>query len=137
MIRNKELEIEMLSISKYIWMCFKTSKPFPAIESKQGGSTAAYYPREHKIRYRWNSWAKMPMAGKRMIAIHELWHATGQEHDSSSMFAHAYDIVTIEIYKRIFGEDAHYKDALAELTAIINGILVEPRMHRLHPLREV
>lgn len=45
-MRNLELEIKMLEISKEIWQHLKqfTIKEMPKIESKQGGHSGCYYP---------------------------------------------------------------------------------------------
>lgn len=118
-MRNTTAEIEMLSISKEIWKHLKGSRKFPTILSKQGGCSGCYYPSEHTVYYRWNVWNKMPLAGKRMLAIHELYHAKGNHHNGKYMFCHAFDILTIEIYKKIYGEDEAYLEVLNSMKELI------------------
>jgi hypothetical protein len=59
MIRNNQVELEATAIGKEIWPHFFTAKDMPSIESKQGGSSAAYYIREHCVRVRTNVWNKL------------------------------------------------------------------------------
>jgi len=120
--RNPEAEKEMIQICNEVWGKIGIGK-MPEIQSKQGGSTGAYYPDENIIRFRWNSWNKMPLAGKRMIAIHELYHALGRHHDSSEMFCHAFDILTIELYKLIYGKDEAYKSAKSDIVDLALNIV--------------
>jgi hypothetical protein len=119
-MRNAEAEAEMRSICAEVWSCFNLmgilkTKMIPKTFSKQGGSSGCYYPDKHTVYFRWNVWNKMPLAGKRMLAIHELYHATGNKHNGKYMFCHAYDILTIELYKRIYGEDVPYQEAVASI----------------------
>jgi len=113
-MRNLELEKEMVSISTEIWQVIGT-RSMPKIESKQGGSSGCYYPSRHTVYYRWNVWNKLTLAGKRMLAIHELWHAKGEKHQSNKMYLHAFDILTIELYKKIYGEDTAYQELLKKV----------------------
>jgi hypothetical protein len=119
MIRNIIAEKEMVKISKEVWKFLKGKNKFPTIESKQGGSSGCYYPSRHTIYFRWNVWNKMPLAGKRMLAIHELWHAKGNDHNSFYMFCHSFDILTIELYKKIYGEDKEYQEVVKQIKSII------------------
>ena len=114
MKRNIELEKEMQAIASLIWSHIGIGRE-PKIESKYGGSTGAYYPSEHCVRIRWTSWAKMPEAGKRMIMIHELYHAAGHHHNSKDMFCHAFDILTIQLYLKIYGEDEEFVTVMKQL----------------------
>ena len=119
-MRDHRAESEMATICTEVWasldnLKISKGKPYPRILSKQGGSSGCYYPGEHTVYFRWNVWNKMPLAGKRMLAIHELYHATGSDHKSKYMFCHAYDILTIELYKRIYGEDEPYQEAVASI----------------------
>ncbi len=119
MSRDVLAEQEMIQISKEVWPFFKSKKSFPKIESKQGGSSGCYYSSRHTVYYRWNVWNKMPLAGKRMLAIHELWHATGNNHNGFYMFCHSFDLLTIEFYKKIYGEDSNYKEAVENIKTLI------------------
>lgn len=108
-MRNLELEKEMKDISEEIWQVIGKDKEMPKIESKQGGYSGCYSRSRHTVYYRWNVWRQLTLAGKRMLAIHELWHARGEGHRGSNMFLHAFDILTIEVYKMIYGEDEPYR----------------------------
>ena len=118
-MRNLKAEKEMVRISKEVWEHLKTGKSFPMIESKQGGSSGCYYTGKHTIYYRWNVWNKMPLAVKRMLAIHELWHASGRKHNGQYMFCRSFDILTIELYKKIYGEDEPYKELINNIKSIL------------------
>ena len=119
-MRNLKLEKEMVKISKEIWPYLKgKEKKFPKILSKQGGGSGCYYREKHTVYYRWNVWHNMPLAGKRMLVIHELYHAKGNHHKSGEMFCHSFDILTIEIYKKIYGEDKEYKEVIEKLKEFI------------------
>lgn len=112
MARNFELEKEMKTISEEVWKHIGGKRFMPEIESKQGGSSGCYYRSKHKVYYRWNVWHHLTLAGKRMLAIHELWHAKGKSHKGKDMYLHAFDILTIELYKKIYGEDKEYQKLL-------------------------
>jgi len=121
-MRDYHSEIEMKQIALEVWNKIGNQK-MPEIKSKQGGSTGCYYKNEHTVYFRWNSWNKMPLAGKRMITIHELYHARGEDHNSKYMFCHAYDIFTIELYKLIYGEDDELRSQLIELRKYAESII--------------
>ena len=112
------LEAEMLSLSKEVWEKIAPPlKTMPRIESKQGGSSGCFYPDRYTVYYRWNVWNKLGLAGKRMLVIHELYHALGHHH--KGMFLHAFDILTIELYKKIYGEDEEYQKMVEEVRKLI------------------
>lgn len=122
--RNLEAENEMFEICTEVWQKIGIGK-MPGIESKQGGSTAAFYPGSFKVIFRWNSWNKMPLAGKRLVAIHELYHALGRDHDSAQMFCHAYDMLTMEFYRLIYGEDEPFREAMEGIRQIAKSVIEE------------
>ena len=104
-MRNLEAEKEMKAISNEVWQAFGKQKSFmPDIYSKEGGSVGCYYSDRGAVYFRWNSWNKMPLAHKRLLVIHELYHALGNDHNG--MFCHSMDFLSLEIYKLIYGEDA-------------------------------
>ena len=119
MIRNEEAEMEMRIIASEVYPHLKGDKPMPKIESKQGGASGAYYRNEHTVRIRWNVWNKLSWAGKRMLMIHELYHAKGNHHKGSDLFLHAFDILTIELYKKIYGEDKEYQKLLNKIKDLV------------------
>ena len=122
MKRDLTAEKEMIQICSEVWDKIGIGK-MPKIESKYGGSTGAYYVNEGIIRFRSTSWNKMPLAGKRMIAIHELYHALGREHDSKLMFCHAFDILTLVLYKLIYGEDYEYNHTMYHMEKVARDIM--------------
>ena len=103
MARNLGLEKEMKEICKEIWARIGVGI-FPEIESKEGGASGCYYEDRHKVYFRWNVWHKLNITGKRLLAIHELIHATGWDHKSLYGYMHGSDILSLEIYKIIYGE---------------------------------
>ena len=113
MQRNRELEKEMQAIAEDIWKHIGNQR-MPRIESKRGGPTGAYYVDEHTVRIRWNVWHHLTLAGKRLLMIHELYHARGEAHHER--FNNASDLISLAIDKRIWGED----DADRELVAIVD-----------------
>jgi len=118
-MRNLDLEVEMQLVCNHIWPFLKSKNEIPKILSKQGGSSGSYRPSEHTVYFRWNVWNKMDVAGKRLLAIHELYHATGSNHNGAKMFCHGIDILSIEIYKKIYGEDEYYRRMIDEIRKII------------------
>jgi hypothetical protein len=56
--------------------------------------------------------------------FYELYHAAGHNHDSGKMFCHAYDILTLELYKLIYGEDPEYIEAINSLRGMAEEILI-------------
>ncbi|MGH7204536.1 MAG: hypothetical protein ACREHC_08925, partial [Candidatus Levyibacteriota bacterium] len=60
--------------------------------------------------------------GKRMLVIHELYHATGSDHKSIAFFTHGLDLFTLEFYKEIYGEDLAYQDILQKIKEVIKTI---------------
>ena len=120
MTRNLELEIEMKEICEDVYSYFITDIGIPDIESKQGGATAAYYKTEHMIRFRWNVWNKLDLAGKRLLCIHELWHAVGNSHNSKKLFCTSFDCLSMRIYKRIWGADVALRNLMYVLDKIVD-----------------
>lgn len=116
MIRTPLVEMEATKIAEEIWPRLFTAKDMPKIESKHGGSSAAYYQREHCVRVRSNVWAKLLPAQKRLIMIHELYHASG--HDHASYFLSSHDYISREIYKKIWGYDK-------QLDVMLDGLINE------------
>ena len=116
MIRDHAVEHEAVQIADEIWKHLKSRKSMPRIQSKLGGSSAAYYPGEHMIRVRTGTWRKLSLAGKRLLAIHELWHASGHEH--SGLYLHSFDILSLVIYERIYGRDAELEKMYQEVKAV-------------------
>jgi hypothetical protein len=123
-MRNLKAEVEMTEICKEVWQKIGIGK-MPEIESKQGGHTAIFSPSQFKVIFRWNSWNKMPLAGKRLVAIHELYHALGRNHDSAQMFCNAHDMLAEEFYKAIYGEDDPLRDAMAGMRQIAESVMKE------------
>jgi len=116
MIRDKAIEQEALQIAHEIWKHLNSKKPMPQIKSKLGGSSAAYYPHEHTIRVRTGTWKKLPLAGKRLLMIHELWHSAGHHH--SGLYLHSFDILSLVVYERIYGRDAELEKLYEEVKTV-------------------
>jgi hypothetical protein len=123
-MRDLKAEVEMTEICTEIWQKIGIGK-MPEIESKQGGYVARFWRDDFKVIFRWNSWNKMPLAGKRLVAIHELYHALGQDHDSSQMYASAYDLLPMAFYRLIYGEDEPFLDAMAGIRHIAESVIKE------------
>jgi hypothetical protein len=116
MIRDHAVEQEAQQIAHEIWPHLNGRKPMPRIQSKQGGSSAAYYPWEHTIRVRTGTWKKLPLAGKRLLMIHELWHSIGHNH--SGLYLHSFDILSLVVYERIYGRDAELEKLYEAVKAV-------------------
>ena len=121
MIQDSKVNKEMNELSEKIWNYIGNEKEMPKLESKQGGSSGKYYPSEHTIRVRSNVWNKLCLGGKRMLLIHELWHSKGLDHNG--LFLHSFDLLTIELYLQIYGEDEHYNKMVDEIKESIRGSL--------------
>lgn len=83
----------------------------PLVATKQGGYTACYYWDAHVIALRENSWRRMGLAQKRLTVVHEWIHACGVEHSVMYGFEGPRDLLSLVLYRRIWGED----EALREL----------------------
>ncbi len=118
MIRDRAIEAEATQIAHEIWKHLNSKKPMPAIKSKLGGSSAAYYPGEQTIRVRTGTWKKLTLAGKRLLMIHELWHSAGHHH--SGLYLHSFDILSLVVYERIYGRDAELEKMYREVQAVAN-----------------
>ena len=118
MIRDLAVEREAQQISLEIWQHLATRKRIPRISSKLGGSSAAYYPGEHTIRVRTGTWKKLTLAGRRLLMIHELWHAAGQPH--SGLYLHSFDVLSLVVYERIYGRDAELERMYQEVQVVVN-----------------
>jgi len=120
MARNLELEKEIIDVCRDVYFYMRNENSiFPKIFSKQGGSSACYRKSEHAIYFRWNVWNKLCMAGKKMLVIHEMYHALGNCHKGAKLYTHQFDVLTIEIYKRIYGEDKYYKKMIERIKELI------------------
>ena len=102
---------EMKSIVKEVWDHIGIGK-IPGVETKKGGYTAAYYLGAHVIRFRENSWNKLPtLAMKRFLVIHECFHAAGHDHSVvNGIYLSSFDLLSIAFYKKIYGVDETFKD---------------------------
>lgn len=125
MIRDLNAEKQMRQIAAEIWSRLNTVKPVPEIESKQGGGSGAYYSLGHVIRMRTNVWAKMPLVGKRLLMIHELMHAAGMNHGIKYMYCHAFDLLSLSLYREIYGEDDLLRIEIEQLRTIAKTFIKE------------
>jgi len=103
---------EMKSIVQEIWDHIGIGK-IPKVETKKGGYTAAYYPSKHVIRFRENSWNKLPtLAHKRLLVIHECFHAAGYDHSVvNGIYLSSFDLLSLAFYKEIYGVDEYMLEA--------------------------
>jgi len=103
---------EMKSIVEEVWSNLGIGK-IPKVETKKGGYTAAYYPHSHTIRFRENSWNKLPnLFYKRVLVIHECFHAAGHDHSvRNGIYLSSFDLLSLCFYEKIYGEDHNLKDA--------------------------
>ena len=131
MIRDKAVEQEAIGIAHEIWQHLNSKKPMPRIASKLGGSSAAYYPHEHTIRVRTGTWKKLPLAGKRLLMIHELWHSAGHHHSGLSL--HSFDILSLVVYERIYGRDVALEQLYRDVQAVANEGMKEATAPLPHP----
>jgi len=113
MIQDLKVNKELKEMSEKIWNYIGNGKDMPKLESKQGGSSGKYYPSEHTIRVRSNVWNKLCLGGKRMLLIHELWHSKGLDH--KGLFMTSFDLLSIELYKQIYGEDENFKKMVDDI----------------------
>jgi len=104
----------------------------PCIASKLGGSSAAYYPGEHTIRVRTGTWKKLTLAGRRLLMIHELWHAAGNLH--SGLYLHSFDVLSLVVYERIYGRDAELERMYQEVQSVVSKTMKSPVTDQLHRL---
>lgn len=133
MIRDLAVEREAQQISQEIWQHLNTRKGMPRIASKLGGSSAAYYPGEHTIRVRTGTWKKLTLAGRRLLMIHELWHAAGNPH--SGLYLHSFDVLSLVVYERIYGQDAELERMYQEVQTVVNKVVRSSAGNRPDSLR--
>lgn len=79
------------------------------IGTKQGGYTAAFYSPD-LVRFRVDSWLKMLKAQKRLACIHEYLHFLGVKHTIDISFLGASDLISVKIYKMVWGEDLYWRE---------------------------
>jgi len=91
-----------------VWKHLKCKTPKPPIKLRRQHSTALYWPDEHQITIRLDSWAKMHPAEKKLIVTHEALHACHIGHQPG--YRTATDSISMLLYKKIWGEDKDWKD---------------------------
>jgi len=101
-----------------IWQKIGRGK-IPEICFKLGGHSGCYYPNQHKVAIRWNVWNKLLKAEKRLLMIHELWHARTEEKETRRFGIHGLDLISIEVYKKIYGEDKEWQELQEKIQTLI------------------
>ena len=101
------------AILQIVWKHLKCRKSRPPISLRRQHSTALYWPEEHKITIREDSWAKMHPAERRLVIVHEALHACGAGHEPG--YRTAVDTMATLMYKNIWGEDEYWRDFIREL----------------------
>jgi hypothetical protein len=89
----------------------------PLVVTKQGGYTACYYWDAHAIAVRENSWRRMDLAQRRLTVVHEWIHARGRGHSAADGFEGPRDLLSLVVYRRIWGEDEALRALFARLEA--------------------
>jgi hypothetical protein len=102
----------------------------PLVVTKQGGYTACYYWDAHAIAVRENSWRLMGLAQKRLTIVHEWIHACGLEHSAACGFEGPRDLLSLVLYRRIWGEDGPLRELFARLEEAA-GAIYETRTVRV------
>ena len=97
-------------------------KDLPLVGTKRGGYTAVYYYDAHAILLRVNSWNLMSIAQKRLTVAHEWIHARGVEHHTDGMFHSSMDLLSLELYKRVWGDDAALRELFKRLRATAKSL---------------
>jgi len=114
---------EMKQIVQEVWPYIGIGR-IPKVETKRGGYTAVYYPRSHVIRFRENSWDRLNLANRRLLVIHECYHATGHKHSvKNGIYLSSFDLLSITFYKHIYGDDGVFARAQLEVAEYAEEIL--------------
>lgn len=90
-------------------------RDLPRVGTKRGGFTAVYYRDGHAIFLRINSWNRMNIAQKRLTIAHEWIHACGVEHHTDGMFHSSMDLLSLELYRRVWGNDGPLRELFRRL----------------------
>ena len=104
----------------YIKLKIYTNK-IPDIAWKKGGYRATYRSWDNTIELRADSWRKMDLVTKRLIMCHEVLHALGLNHNE--IFGATLDILPLELYGMIWGEDEQYWKLQVKLETTIKELI--------------
>lgn len=94
----------------------------PIVGTKRGGYTAVYYRDAHAILLRVNSWNLMTPAQKRLTVAHEWIHARGVAHHTDGMFHSSMDLLSLELYRRVWGNDRPLRELFRRLRAAAKAL---------------
>lgn len=136
MNKSIEIEKEATEMAEEIWKKMKLPKSdIPTIGTKQGGYSAVCYygegDRSSKnciIKVRENVWAKMLRAQKRLLLIHELVHAIGYDHSGLESFCASSDLLSVQIYDRIYGMDSYMAELKSKIDDMIDKMIGGPNV---------
>lgn len=104
---------------------FLSSKPMPKIVLRRQRSTGKSFRSERLISIREDSWNKMHLAEKRLIVIHEAIHQCKVPHMPG--FRTSTDMLSLAVYRQIWGEDSILKEFFQGLNAQAAKIIEKNR----------
>lgn len=92
----------------------------PDFKIKLGGYTGWYSKELDTIGLNYYSWKKMMLAQKRLLLIHEYIHKLGLNHSGLNSYLGSYDLLSIKVYKKIFGKDNAWEEFESKIELIMN-----------------
>jgi len=92
------------------------------IGTKKGGWTAVYSPTSRRIILRENSWRRMDLFSKRLLLIHETLHDRGVRHGIQNLYLGHLDLLSLTLYRRIYGEDEPYQKAMERIEGVLSSL---------------
>lgn len=108
------------------WLPNLQERQIPKIILKFGGSTAWYGENTeygiHKIGLNFYSFRKMNLCLRRLLLIHEFTHSLGVNHSSEKNFNTSFDLQSLFVYQKVFGDDNDLKAQFALMTENVGKI---------------
>jgi hypothetical protein len=133
MIKDKDkceaLLFNMKAISEFVWKKIGKNQygeltSMPIIDGKQGGNSGTcYYSSPIKVAYRYDVWNKMSLAERRLLAIHELYHAVTRHRKSKRNIDSMFGLTELAIYKDIYGEDSELYEYNLNTRAMLKEVI--------------
>lgn len=103
-----------------VWNFLNCKVEKPEITLRRQHSTALYWPKEHKITVREDSWNIMMPAEKKLTVFHEAVHACKIPHQPG--FRTSIDNLSKIGYKELWGEDKDLIDFENKTKEVLNKI---------------